>query len=504
MSGEGNEYGGLLFQSDDESNGGGGDSERNEASAVAADDDGNSSTTHLVDLIARLAVDDDKQPPVKSDLTSAIRRIGAPFLCEALYHPSDNTSSDGCIICNIIDIHHKANLIRSHMGNMAQCRGVAGDALREAGAIDALLRILWRFLVPIQTKSDDGNSSHTLLPIIDPISSYTQTPIFANECNKHHHLCNHRSSFKTIAINALHNASLGLAVASLGSLRDLACGSAANRVVILDWIPPYTIKVTNGCNESGYSLVANGIDMISSYVLRYHNLQWEEILSIKERNDTIQQSKGDAAIVPLCTERGRKELRLLTNALGVVRNASHSTPDNCQAFYEYGLSDLLVWRLSPDVYESLNRSDNEQTSKAKERCSDRNNDESSITISALPDATRQWREASYRAAGSLINLAEKCPAVASHLGSNRKLIYLLIETWGGANAIVIDSKRSNSSKGVPLLHLGLAAILHAANDGALGGGLDEVMKQVLEKEKIRKRVAQRKEEERKLRLGNNY
>eukprot|EP01082_Thalassiosira_pseudonana_P013999 g11641.t1 g11641 contig6:281126-281455(-) len=84
MSGEGNEYGGLLFQSDDESNGGGGDSERNEASAGAADDDGNSSTTHLVDLIARLAVDDDEQPPVKSDLTSAIRRIGAPF-CAKLF-----------------------------------------------------------------------------------------------------------------------------------------------------------------------------------------------------------------------------------------------------------------------------------------------------------------------------------------------------------------------------------------------------------------------------------
>ena len=49
-----------------------------------------------------------------------------------------------------------------------------------------------------------------------------------------------------------------------------------------------------------------------------------------------------------------------------------------------------------------------------------------------------------------------------------------------------------------MLHLGLAAILHAAGDGgALEGGLDDVMMQILEKERVRKRVAQRREEERK-------
>jgi hypothetical protein len=74
------------------------------------------------------------------------------------------------------------------------------------------------------------------------------------------------------------------------------------------------------------------------------------------------------------------------------------------------------------------------------------------------------------------------------------LILLLIETWGGAKALSSDPKKLKS---IPLLHLGLAAILRAADDGALEGGLDDCMKRILEKEQIRKKIAQKKEDERK-------
>lgn len=210
-------------------------------------------------------------------------------------------------------------------------------------------------------------------------------------------------------------------------------------------------------------------------MLRYHELNWVDILNLPMCSGT---SKNDTkADIPI-TERGKKELRLFTNTLGAVRNASHSTPYNCQAFFESGLTNLLTWRLSLD----LNALD----------------EKANISItSTMSDSSRYWREAKYRAAGSLINLAEKCPSVAYQLGSDRQMILLLIETWGGANAISSDPKKL---KCIPLLHLGLAAILHAADDGALEGGLDDVMKRILEKETIRKKMAQKKEEEKKNRL----
>jgi len=67
------------------------------------------------------------------------------------------------------------------------------------------------------------------------------------------------------------------------------------------------------------------------------------------------------------------------------------------------------------------------------------------------------------------------------------------------NAITCNNekRKSKSLRGLPLLHLGLAAVLNAA---AGNGGLDDAMIQVLEKERERKKVAQRREEERKLRL----
>jgi hypothetical protein len=226
-------------------------------------------------------------------------------------------------------------------------------------------------------------------------------------------------------------------------------------------------------------------------------MKWDKILTLREHscttldhttNSTLHktQHSKDGTFSFETTERGKKELRLLTNTLGAIRNTSHSTPDNCQAFYRCGIVEILMWRLSPELQYAIAQNGNKAFPSHV------------LTSSSTSDATRHWREAKYRAAGSLINLAEKCPSVAKKLGSNREMILLLIEAWGGAKAMAAES---NNLRGIPLLHLGLAAILHAAKDGALNGGLDDVMARILEKEQTRKKVAQRKEEERKRRLN---
>ena len=430
------------------------------------------------------------------DLDSVVKRIGSPFLhdCNPNHTNQNNVNNidsrnefGSYIICNIIDLRQRENIIKQHMGTMAKCRGKGGDALREAGAISSLLYILWRLIVPTAEKkyntinANDSSSSRSIL--IPNLSStgedYLKLAALTNLCNNHQYIRQtNKSLYDEIIMNELFDmTALDLATACLASLRDLACGSAPNRAAILSWIPP-----------SGFdTCIENGVHVICAYIKRYDQWKWEEIITLKQRGESNEIGCASTAIDSTTyTERGKKELRLLTNALGVIRNATHSTPDVCQEFFNQGLVDILVWRIMPES----SRSNDTQSS-------------SMLTSSSLPDASCPWREPSFRAAASLINLAEKCPDVAYQLAADRTLIYLLIETWGGAGAINIDlstNKMNNkAARSLPVLHLGLAAVLNAACvNGVLEGGLDNVMAQVLEKEKIRKRAAQRREEERKL------
>jgi len=396
-----------------------------------------------------------------ADLHSISHHIGVPFPCDVLLDCAEKTNIiSECIICNTVDLRQRINLIKSHMGSMAQCRGARGESLREAGAIDSLLSIAWRLI----SSSNDENYSITL----PSTSSNAGGNAFAVCCERHSHFRDDNFDFDTIAMEEIHSTAIDLAIASLGSLRDLACGSALNRAAFLSWKPPPS-QSFNGI------IIENGVHVLVAYIKRYDGLSWQDILGLENSSPQLEDASGESVYY---TARGRKEIRLLTNALGAIRNSSHSTVDVCRAFYMYGVVDLLMWRLVANTSTETH------------------------DVLVLPDASKPWREACYRIAGSLINLAEKCPDVAMKLASNRKIIYILLETWGGTNAITFNNEKNNKSlRGLPLLHLGLAAVLKAAaGEGVLEGGLDNVMIQVLEKEKERKTVAQRGEEERKLRM----
>ena len=386
-----------------------------------------------------------------ADLESVSRQIGSPFL-------RDND----CIICNIIDLRQRINLIKSHMGCMAQCRGARGERLRETGAIYSLLSVTcWL----ISSSGNDDDCFCINLPEITEKtvqSSKAQNNNLFGVCERHSNFLqgNNNFDFTIITKKELEQTTINLAIVSLGTLRDLACGSAKNRATFLTWEPPLS-QTFDGM------MIENGLHVLVAYVKRYDGLSWEDILNFDASTRVYTDD--------MCTARGKKEIRMLTNALGAIRNSSHSNADVCQAYFACGLVDLLTWRLIENASTNIN-------------------------ISVLPDATKPWREACYRTAGSLINLAEKCPAVATKLASNRQIIYILLETWGGANAVPFSKGKSNRRHlELPLLHLGLAAVLNAAACGVLKGGLDDIMILVLEKEKERKKVAQKREEERKLR-----
>mmetsp|Transcript_75 Transcript_75/g.166 ORF Transcript_75/g.166 Transcript_75/m.166 type:complete len:503 (-) Transcript_75:154-1662(-) len=455
------------------------------------------SRADFVQKLSRLALDE--VDDVCGDLHSVASRIGSPFPCQLLRSNTTNRTrnachlkndgsvepSIGCIICIILDLWQRTNAVKKYMGSMAQCRGAGGDALREAGAISALLCTLWRLIVPLRAQVGKDVNEKIDVSLSSFLPTMASEPLTCNAdmkpgveeiCNNHLHLQNDSLNVCDIAMNEFDSTTLDLAISCLGSLRDLSCGSALNRAAVLAWEPPSPTIYDEHCIE-------NGVHVLSTYVRRYDQLKWEKILSLKERGINSNSNAVNSTTYSK-TDRGEKELRLLTNVLGTIRNTSHSTPDVCQEFFNHGLVDPLVWRIMPN--DDAQKYSNTQLTTP--------------LPSSLPEASCPWRESCFRAAGSLINLAEKCPDVAHQLGSNRKLIYLLIETWGGVSAITVDPNKMNAStRRLPLLHLGLAAIINAAANGALAGGLDNIMSQVLEKEIIRKRVAQRKEEERKLR-----
>jgi hypothetical protein len=87
-------------------------------------------------------------------------------------------------------------------------------------------------------------------------------------------------------------------------------------------------------------------------------------------------------------------------------------------------------------------------------------------------------------------MAEKCPECAVQCARNVTLLHILIECWGG--------KACNSIKAAaPMLHLGLAAILQAAEQELSQEDYSQSWKDILLNEEKRKQKAKRREAERK-------
>ena len=291
------------------------------------------------------------------------------------------------IQCSERSMEEICKLISSNVGNMAQVRAY-GDRLREAGIIPALIsRIQAGLKLSRELHEDEVN-------------------IF--EC----------------------------AVKAIGALRDLGCGSAANRRAIREcW---------------------GGLESIVGFISRVHKVKWEGL--------------------------NPYDLRGLTAAVGAVRNLAHSTQANCIAFHELGVTEMLSWRLL-NFAESSNAVNGKIIENRTEK-------------SLLPDARSPWREAAYRSAVSIINIAEKCKACSDFCASNALLVEILIESWGG----------KNKSGKAALIHPGLHSILNrkvtfdAVSEA--GNRVDPTIIYLLEREETRRRNAQEAEERRKIKLLN--
>ena len=352
----------------------------------------------------------------------------------------------------LVELHYRIELIGRHMGSLALCRGSRGDALHEAGAVDATLGVLaalnrnemLRAGAGAGASTKDDNPKHEVSYEVD-----APTP---NE-NEMVQLPPIRSSS---CIDALDQAAIALASACMGSIRDLACGNASNRAAISDYSTALAFPSCSTPSDDATTVIT-GPQILASYVKRYHLLHWEDILQLE---GGIGRDR-----------RGRKELRLLTDATGAIRNSSHSTPKTCAGLHSALLTEMFIWRLKEGSKET----------------------DAENVPTTLPDSSRPWREASFRIAGSLINISERCFACAQFCGADLDLIRLLVEAWGGAAA-----KKKQTPASTPMLHLGLAAILHSAD--AISP-LDESLASILAKEDARKQFARKKEAERQKRIA---
>jgi hypothetical protein len=197
---------------------------------------------------------------------------------------------------------------------------------------------------------------------------------------------------------------------------------------------------TTCCNGDGSSDDATtGLQLMARYLAFYDSTSWQDLV-----------------------DHGQVHLKLLTSVIGALRNVTHSTGENCVQLHNYGVTSLLSSRLLH-------------------------------AGPSLPDVTQPWREAAFRSGATLINMAEKCPECAVECARNVSLLHILIECWGG--------KACNSMKAAPMLHLGLAAILQAAEQELSEEDYSQSWKDILLNEEKRKQKAKRREAERKQCVG---
>lgn len=174
------------------------------------------------------------------------------------------------------------------------------------------------------------------------------------------------------------------AIVACAALRDMGCGSSASRVE---------------------TRTSGGLHLIVWFVGRVHGRRWNKLSHL--------------------------DLRGLTVAVGAIRNVGHSTRENSDEFHRLGVTKLLSWRLL--CHWSTDESTDNEACEMK-----------TITKSCcLPPAGSSYREAAFRSAGALINVAEKSDDCVKVCGSDRALIDILVESWGGK-----DKKKALISPGL--------------------------------------------------------
>lgn len=125
-------------------------------------------------------------------------------------------------------------------------------------------------------------------------------------------------------------------------MRDLACGNASNRLHIGQYkfykkrSEAASTMATDTAKDTATSTsYSNGISIISYFIQTYGNQTWEQIAANENENEN-GSGNGNG---------NRLQLRSMTNALGVMRNITHSTPFNCQALHEANMTTHFINRL---------------------------------------------------------------------------------------------------------------------------------------------------------------
>ena len=366
-------------------------------------------------------------------------------------------------------------VVLRHMGSMALCRGARGEALRRAGLMDAVLDIVVRLLW--QDNDDDDNDTDcndgrwSFSCCLDKRATIV-TNVSKQE-DEHDGTATGTSSASIVEIH------LQLANTCWAAIRDLACGSAANRRAIREY--------RNDEFNKG------GLEWLVLYLRRGEGVRFL---------DTTVATTTTAAI----------EIRLLTTVIGVLRNITHATPENCQELHRLGVSSLLTDMILP-VSPPPPPPPSQQQQQQQQQKQQQQHDNTTAICIGLPPASSLWREATFRAAGTLINMAERHDACATLFATNPTLVRTLVASWGG-----------QQPQKMTLLHLGLAAILQetkrmystnasrqqAQPTAAATTTTTPVFNQpvfppewdaILKREEERKLSAQRREEERKRRIA---
>ena len=121
----------------------------------------------------------------------------------------------------------------------------------------------------------------------------------------------------------------------------------------------------------------SGLDLMTNYLELVEEVTWKDM-------DDLQ-------------------IRLATAVIGAMRNASHGTYENCKHLHDNGATILLMGRLIEGT--------------------------SSFGYS-LPEQLLPWREGCFRAAGTLLNIAEEYDPCLKSCSISPPVISILLESWG--------------------------------------------------------------------------